>query len=261
MHIYIYDSFLNHRKYNNVLSRIETRITDLGLNGKIIRLNIMKNIKSSVENELKRGAKTIVAVGNDQTINQVISAMAGADELKLSFDNVPFGIIPIGKEKNNISSVLGIPPEEAACDVLSSRRIEKLDLCQANKNYFISNATITSKGTIVEIDKTYSIEIAGEGEINIINFNDNHAAVPTNAKFDPHDGIFELFIKTKKRSGFLKIGSQEIGESIFSLKKLTVFNNHNYPVVLDNSVEVPTPVEISIMKQKMNLIVGKKRNF
>ena len=58
MHVYIYDSFLGHKKFDNTLARIETRLTDLGLNGKISRMGAMKNIQSTVSNELKRGAKT-----------------------------------------------------------------------------------------------------------------------------------------------------------------------------------------------------------
>ena len=102
MHIYIYDSFVNQKKYDKILARIETRITDLELNGKISRLGVMKNIPDIVSNELKRGAKTIIAVGNDKTINQVINSLAGSQ--------VPLGIIPIGRENNQISFALGIEP-------------------------------------------------------------------------------------------------------------------------------------------------------
>ncbi len=36
MHVYVYDSFLNQKKYDRILARLETRITDLGLNGKYL---------------------------------------------------------------------------------------------------------------------------------------------------------------------------------------------------------------------------------
>lgn len=261
MHVYIYDSFLNKKRYDNVLARVETRLTDLGLNGKIARLGPMKNIRSIVENELKRGAKTIVAVGNDQTVSQVINAMSGAEQIKMPKSSAPLGIIPIGKNNNYIASSLGIEFEELACDILAARRIEKLDLCLANNNFFISNATITSDGTILEIDKTYSIEITGRGEINIINLPAGDKNLPAKAKSSPHDGIFELFIKTKTKGGFFKINAGAVGESIFSLKKLTILNNKNYPAILDGVLEAATPVEISILKQKLNVIVGKERSF
>ena len=44
MYYYLYDSRLNDKKYNNVIAKIETRLTDLGINGKINRLSFLKNI-------------------------------------------------------------------------------------------------------------------------------------------------------------------------------------------------------------------------
>ena len=37
MYVYIYDEVVKKRKYNKLLINIEKRITDLGLNGKIIQ--------------------------------------------------------------------------------------------------------------------------------------------------------------------------------------------------------------------------------
>ncbi len=265
MHVYIYDSFLNHKKYGGTLARVETRLTDLGLNGKISRLGVMKNIQNTVENELKRGAKTIIAVGNDRTVNQVISAIAGASQISSAGSgarrSVPLGIIPIGKDDNFIANSLGISPEEEACDILSGRRIEKLDLARANDSFFLSGAFISSVGTVIEMGKTYSIEILDEGDINVINMAAANQLKPANAKFNPQDGILELFIRVKKKKGFLKLSGAEIGESIFSLKELTIHNNKNRPLILDGSVEIPTPARISVLKQKLSIIVGKERSF
>jgi len=252
MHVYIYDSFLAQKKYDRILANIETRITDLGLNGKICRLGIMKNVYDMIENELKRGAKTIIAVGNDHTINQIINPLAN--------HNVPLGIIPVGQNNNLIATALGIEPEEAACDILSARRIIKLDLGKANNYYFLSNATINNQGTSIKINKDYSIEIMSQGETRVINLTapDNDLPIPgTQDKFDPQDGILELFIKTKISKNILK---KITGHSIFPLKKLTIINE-KLPVVLDNSIQITTPVQIGVVKQKLNVIVGRKRNF
>ena len=48
---------------------------DLGLNGKIIRLGGIKKIKGTIQNEIKLGAKTIIAVGNNQTVNKIIGSI------------------------------------------------------------------------------------------------------------------------------------------------------------------------------------------
>ena len=100
MNIFIYDSFLNQKKYNSLLARLETRITDLELNGKIFRLSPTINVQEIINNELKRGAKTIIAVGNNKLVNQVINSLAGSD--------IPLGIIPIGEDNNDIAKSLGI---------------------------------------------------------------------------------------------------------------------------------------------------------
>jgi len=252
MHVYIYDSYINQKKYDKAIAMIETRLTDLGLNGKIARLGLMKNIPDLVQNELKRGAKTITAVGNDQTVCQVINALAG--------NAAPLGIIPVGKNNNFIATSLGITSSQEACDILSARRIMKLDLGRANQNFFLANANITTLGTIVEIDQDYSIETAESGIVNIVNFTTGEEKLPissTQNKFNPTDGILEFFIVTGQDRKFLK---KITGKSIFSFKSLTIINK-DYPVILDQVLKISTPVEISVAKQILNVIVGKERSF
>ena len=131
MHVYVYDDYINKKKHENVLANIETRITDLGLNGKIIRLGVMKNVATAIEGEIKRGAKTIVAVGSDKTVSKIINAMIGAKSSDPTGGNIPLGIIPIDQKDNAIAQSLGIKSPDEACDTLSARRIEKLDVGQA----------------------------------------------------------------------------------------------------------------------------------
>lgn len=258
MHVYIYDDYVNEKKYNNSLAHIETRITDLGLNGKIIRLGVMKNALETIINEIKRGAKTIIAVGNDKTINKIINAIINYEISNQIENNIPLGIIPVGEKNNSIANALGIEKEEKGCDVLSARRIEKLDIAQANNNYFLSQATINSQGTVLEIGKNYSIEIMEPGEINVINLS-TFTDLPENTKPNPQDGILELYIKTKPPKKIIKLSSP-INQSVFSLKKLTIINEKS-PVILDKAIEIFTPVEINVFKQKLNIIVGKERKF
>ena len=249
MHVYIYDSFVNQKKHNKVLFRLETRLTDLGLNGKICRLGVMQSMASILESEIKQGAKTIVAVGNDATIHKVINGLADY--------NVPLGFIPIGEENNLITNSLGIELEELACDVLSRRKIEKLDLGIANNFYFLSQASITTQSTLIEINKNYTIEITEKGEVNIINLVTN-INLPANTKSSPQDGKLELAINTQGTKKAFTSASKN--QSFFPFKKLTILNK-NHPLVLDKAVKIPAPVEISVIKKKISAIVGKGRNF
>lgn len=256
MHIYIYDNFVNEKKYTSTLAKIETRTTDLGLNGKIIRLKIIKNIQNALKNEINRGAKTIIAVGNNVTINKIINAMIKTENLTNIGRDIPLGIIPIGTKNNEIANSLGIRTEEEACDCISARRIEKLDIAQANDQYFLSHASIQSHGSIIEINNNYSIEIMEKGFISIINIPHNNTF--NKFKFNPKNGILKLFIETKSLKKILKW--QKPNQSFFSLNKLTITSKYN-SLLLDNSVKIPTPVKINIIKNRLNIIVGKERNF
>ncbi|KKR22067.1 MAG: Diacylglycerol kinase family enzyme [Parcubacteria group bacterium GW2011_GWE2_39_37] len=249
MHVYIYDSFLNHNKYHNLLAKIETRITDLGLNGKICRLGASKNYSATIQDEIKRGAKTIIAVGNDETINQVINAMNGSE--------IPLGIIPVGKNESLVATSLGIGRELLACDILSARRIEKLDLVLANDTLFLTEGKITTKGSIIEINQGYSIEILEGGEVSIINLPLSTVDLPTTGKFKPDDGLLEVFIKTKETANFLK---KSVGQSVFTTKELTL-DNKSYLLRVDNSIDIKTPIKIKSCPQSLNVIVGKNRTF
>jgi len=274
MHVYIYDGYVNAKKYDTVLAHIETRITDLGLNGKIIRLGVMKNVAEAVANEIKHGAKTIIAIGNDQTINKIINSVALFAINNQTEVNIPLGLIPVGEKGNDIAPALGIEPGEKGCDVLSARRIAKLDLGlaqttntsgQLSNYYFLSQANIPCQGTFLEINplkgsikSKFSIEVMEPGEINIINLS-TLTDLPPKAKPNPQDGKLELYIKTKTAKKLSKLTSQ-ISQSVFSSKKITVINKKS-PLILDNSLNIKTPAEITVLSQKLNFIVGKERRF
>ena len=244
MYVYIYDDYLNKAKYNRAINRLEIRLTDLGLNGKIIRLGGIKNIKGTIQNEIKLGAKTIVAVGNNQTINKIIGAVIDAEIYGDFQKNTLLGLVPIGND-NSIASSFGIDNIEEACDILLARRIKKIDLGLIGNYYFLNQASIQSLGTIISIDD-YTLEITEKGEVRIINLlSDPKEKIKSN----PNDGKLDILIKTRKRD-----------ESIITVKKLKI-NNPKEQLIIDDVVAINTPVEVGIMKDRVNVIVGKNRLF
>jgi len=244
MHVYIYDEYLNKAKYNRALNRLEIRLTDLGLNGKIIRLGGIKNIKGTIQNEIKLGAKTIIAVGNNQTVNKIIGAIIDT-EIYGDFQKKTFmGLVPVGDD-NSIASSFGIKNIDDACNILLARRVEKIDLGLVGNYYFLNQASIQSAGTTLEIDD-YTLEIAERGEVRIINLlSDQKEKIKSN----PHDGKLDILIRTRRRD-----------ESIIVVKKLKI-SNPDEKLVIDGVFEVATPIEVSIMKDMVNVIVGKDRMF
>ena len=249
MNIFIYDNFLSEKKYNNTLSKIETRITDLGLNGKIVRLSLLKNIASSIDDEIKRGAKTLIAVGSNHTLSKVLNAICCSNHPEAL--KVPIFIIPVGKENNEIANSLGILNFSDACEILSSRRIEELNTVKANNFYFLSEARINTVGTKIEIDKNYTIELIEKGNIIINNLILNKKESPENVICLPGDDKIELFIKSKK---------EKIIKSVFSFDKIIIENKFKN-LILDKSEEIRTPVNIELSSKKIRLIIGKNRSF
>lgn len=246
MNIYIYDDFLNKSKFNRVLNRVEIRLTDLGLNGKIIRLGSIKNVRDVIQNEIKNGAKTIVAVGNNQTVNKIIGSIIDNELYGFFQKNILFSIIPIGDD-NSIANSLGIKKEEEACNTLLARRVKKVDIGLVNNYYFLNKAVIEGQNTILEIDD-YILESQEKGLISIYNLKSSQDD-DKNLRINPIDGKLDIYIKNKNKDF-----------SFFSSKKLKISSKKN-SLILDDVVEIKTPAEISVIPGKLNVIVGKDRSF
>ena len=257
MYLYIYDNFLNQTKYeSNVLKNIENSITRLGLNGAISRFDIAQK-KLDIENKLKQGLKTLIVVGDDSTVNEILGVLIS---LNSSINNLVFGIIPIGKN-NYIANNLGIENWEQACDTISQRIVKKLDLgIINNKIPFLVNAFLKSYDSSVLIDKQYSIDVPEGCDINILNINSSILGknILKNLDINPQDGVLELIVK-EKSDGFFSFNKNSNNTVIYFKKAMVRSNNlskDNY-LILDNFYKVTLPAEVSVIKQKINFIVGK----
>lgn len=247
MYVYIYDDYLNKSRYTKAINRMEIRLTDLNLNGKILRLSGIKNIKKAIENEIKIGAKTIVAVGNNQTVNKIIGAIISATAYDDFQKQTMLGIIPIGDD-NSIANSFGIKNEENACNIILARRIEKIDLGIVNNYYFLNHLLIQSSGSLIKINN-YKLQPQKKGEIKIINLLSNKEEKRDTLKSSPHDGLLDVVIKS---------GKKDI--TFLNTKKL-ILENTKHKLLIDNVLEIETPVEISVIKNAINVIVGKERIF
>lgn len=247
MNIYIYDDYLNKSKYSRALNRIEIRLTDLGLNGKIIRLGAIKNIRDVIQNEIKNGAKTIIAVGNNQTVNKIIGSIIDNELYGFFQKNILFSIIPVGDD-NSIADSLGIKREEEACNILLARRVKKIDIGFVNNYYFLNKATIESQGSLIDISGDYIIEPQEKGVISIFNLKSS-ANDDKNIKVNPIDGKLDIYIKDRSKN-----------LSFLSVDKIKI-SNPDHPLILDDIIEIKTPAEISVISGKLNVVVGKDRSF
>lgn len=238
MYAYIYDDFINQGKFGKLLYQIEKRLTDLNLNGKIIRLGVSKNIKSAVDDEIRQGTRTIVAVGNDKTVSQVINHVLNnrSDDRH----QVTLGIIPINLKENKIATAIGIKSIEAACEILLARRLEIFQLAQINQDFFLFKAALNATDTILEIDHNFIIQNLKPALVEITN-------CPFLSAPETPDRKLELRIYNKE------------GESMFSFKDLLVVNK-NAAIITDDSLAVQPPAKIRPSLEKIRIIVGKEKS-
>src|SRR3989344_586653 len=52
MYLYLYDAQLSGKPFQHALVRVETRLTDLGIGGKISRLSPLKNLRELIHDEV-----------------------------------------------------------------------------------------------------------------------------------------------------------------------------------------------------------------
>lgn len=244
MYLYIYDSFLNDKKYSDLLVKVEKRVTDLGIKGKIARLSVLKNMKELITDGIKEGVETVVVIGDTKTFSKVINIVADL--------NITLGLIPVNNN-NKIAKLLGIPPGALACEVLASRIVKNIDLGKVNKYYFINEAHIDNGSVEIDYGNFKIMPITEENNITFYNFSDNK-------KHNPIDGVLETVITPIKSTFF---GKKQIDSTVFPFDsiKINSTTDEQAAVLIDEQVIVKTPAKIKVVPNKLKVIVGGERNF
>jgi hypothetical protein len=235
MYVYIFDDFTNQAKYQKSIQQINKRLTDLGLNGKTIRLDVSKNLDSSIDDEIRRGAKTIVAVGNDQTSAKTLNAIASNKNDERH--SVCLGIIPLELKESPLAGLLGIKNINDACEILLARRIKTLNTASFGKKFFLFKTAAPSNNLLLELDKNFIVHPAKDEMVEIINSPEKEYS---NEK--------KLTLKIKNKNS----------ESLFYFKEAIAANQKN-PFIIDGCLPINLPVKINVSGEKIKIIVGKDR--
>lgn len=255
MYVYIYDNFLRDKKHASVIKAIEVSLTDYGIAGKILRLNNYIDAKPIVDDEIKRGAKTIVMVGNDQTFGHILSRAATAD--------CTFGFLPVGPN-NTIAEVLGIPVGLAATEVLSRRRKERLDVGWVNNRYFVSQLHVLPAKVEVFYDERFKVTANDKMEVVVCNLQpffwkkEKGDRDPVNV-VHPQDGKLEAFLRplTKKRWW----GYTYEEPSIFPFEEMEIRGEEPFTIEADGKITKEIKVKIKLAHSRIDMIVGRNRKF
>ncbi len=246
-YFYLYDSYLQDRSYAATLIKLETTLTDLGIQGRVGRLTLLKSVKDLVETAIHGGADTIVAVGNDITLSQTAQAV-------IKHQRITVGFIPLGTQNQIIAPLLGIPTGILACHVLSGRLIEELPVGKINNHYWLQSI-ITQGLPIMECEKSYEVVVESPHTLKICNL-DNYQGVGVKKL---NNKMTALLTPTQQSGlGWFKNNSNATSSLPFKELKLTS-PEEELSLLVDNYRIIKTPATVSIAPQKLRIIVGKKR--
>lgn len=254
-YFYLYDSFLQDSSYTNQLIKLESVLTDLGINGKIGRLTLLKSARDLIESALRDGADTVVAVGNDITVSRVIEILAKHKKITL-------GLIPLGQNDQTIASLLGIPIGMLACHVLSSRIVEHISLGKVNNTFFIKSVVLDGS-PILECEnrgRRFRIELQNPHNIKVCNL-DSWGARPEEVANPQNNTLEAVVVPHNTKRWFIR--PPTIVPSIIAAENF-YFNSNNKDettLLIDGHKIIKTPATLSVANEVLRVIVGKKRVF
>lgn len=254
MYVYLYDNFLREKKFAPVIKALEIRLTDYGIGGKTLRLNNYLDAKPLIDDEVKRGVKTVVIVGNDRTFGHVLSRAATCE--------CTFGFLPVGTG-NTIAQVLGIPIGAEAAEVLSRRRKQRLDVGWVNGRYFISQLKAGPGKLEVLYDERFKVTAKNLIEVVVCNlqpfFWKRNPRTRALEVVHPQDGKLEAFLRplTPKRWW----GYTHEDPSIFPFTEMEIHGAEPFVVEADGKRSKEIKIKIKLARQKVDMIVGRDRKF
>jgi diacylglycerol kinase family enzyme len=257
MYYYVYDTFLNDKKYEKVIDRIKTRLLDLEIQGKHEKLTLLKSLDELINDEAKRGINTVVVLGNDKTFLKVVDVIAKND--------LTLGLIPVGPG-NSLAESLGLPMEDEACEIIAARKVVNFDLGKVANQYFFSNLSIDKNLDRLNIEKD-NYKVVPQKHCAVIEVsNFYYPETKENfskkmKKYSAQDGKLELVIKMNNASkGWLR--KKSAGHTIDTIIQSDEFKIKSFeylPVKLDGYRIIKTPIEVGVEKDKFKVIVGKTR--
>ncbi len=290
MYYYIINPASGGGKINKVQDKLKDRLKELGIAGEFVKSTGPGDIARLTKMAIDKGYKTIVAVGGDGTINEIINAIGGS--------GIALGIIPMGSS-NELANMLGITEWQMACNILAARKVEEVDLGLINDKLFVTAASIGFDNVLFDLKrgqrigsfgrlsfmtklsaaarsyKPIHLELNLDGKFSVetdcFNFSLSNGAflnyVPQKSK--PQDNMLDAVLIShlnfgdaiKYGQGTLDLSKKPGQVSVFHTKKIKVTSKDPVPVSADGKVVAETPVTIEVSDRKLKVIVSKKRHF
>lgn len=292
MYYYIINPASGGGKINKIQDKLKDRLKELGIAGEFAKSTGPGDIARLTKMAIARNYKTIVAVGGDGTINEIINAASDSDS------NVALGIIPLGSS-NELANMLGITDWQTACNILAARKVEEVDLGLINDKLFVTAASIGFDNIVYDLKKSRKTGSVGNFAFMTklsaaarafkpvhleLNFDEKYSVETDCFNFSLSNGAFLTYLPQKSKpqdnmldavlishlsfSDTLKYGqgtldlTKKLGQvSVFHTKKIRITSKEPVMVSADGKMVAETPVTIEVSDRKLRVIVSKKRHF
>jgi len=234
MYYYIVDpQQISQQQFERVQNILYSSLSEYKISGEVVRVTGLRTINQLVENAFLRDVKTLVVVGSEETLHDVVNAIKGRA--------VVLGFIPL--VPSELGKIFGIRDIESAVKIIAQRRIAELDLGMVNQVYFLTKLTFglsnnPLKGIIPKLDYP-------EFDINFRVNDQYRARLKTvggeiiNIQSDIGDGQLDVVLIPKLSNW-----------SIFKNRKQLIRGNlaslPNASVVHANKIEMTGPVGLAL---------------
>lgn len=244
MYLYVYDEGLQDRRFERDIAQIETRLTDLGIAGSIIRLAFFRDYLKTIRNEISKGdISTVVAVGNDETFAKVLEAVGDS--------KVVIGYLPVSG-KNAMAALLGIQSGIDACPLLSARLVQNLDLGEVNGHRFLHHVSCGAIKFKASCDDLYTLETIDKAKLDIVNL----SVLPEHKAASAVDGRLTMFAAVGR--GFIR---KTVCTTMVPIRFMTVNLLGPTKFVVDSTEMEFSKLELRVIPGALRIITGKDRKF
>ncbi len=248
MYLYIYDDFIQEKRFEKDIIQIENRVTDLGLSGKVARLALFRDPGEMIRDEIRRGVNTVVAVGDDSTVRKVLDVVAEG--------KATLGLIPMGTP-DALARMFGVPPGLPACDVLSARIVETIDLGAVNGRRFLNG--LYAEAFLAElVCDGFRVKPSAPATLEILNLGAGmdpaagHTAIPT-------DGCLEAVLRVPIPGGWFR--RPRTATSVIPSPSFEIRSDEPIALSADGEPLTATRFDVAVEPRCFKVITGRNRQF
>jgi diacylglycerol kinase (ATP) len=283
MYYYIVNSAAGRGQVTHLQEKIRTRLDELGIRGEWAHTTGPGEATKMAKEAAAKGHSTIVAVGGDDTVNEVMNGVLN--------EKVAIGIIPTGSN-NRLARQFGIENWQQACQVLAARRLSSFGLIAAGQQHFLSTLTL---GFETDLDKRVDTTATGwrarttqlgRGWGTARSFESLHAKINIDDNFSLECDLFSLSIVNQKfvnpladnkllvsisdRPGGRRLGGylwqlikngtsplDEVATTRFLANRVVIETSPVSGIMVDGKVASRTPIAIRLTDRRVKFITEK----